>query len=69
MMTDKEARTLEVIKEVGMVVQDHTVVDVDGEVLILDVAASSKKGVVAEALEATSITAVTGQVVAASGET
>ena len=55
--TAKEAHTHEVIKEVGMVVRDHTVVEVVGEGLTPDVAASSKKEVVAEAPEAISTTA------------
>ena len=67
--TVKEAHTHEVIKEVGMAVQDHTVVEVVGEGLIPDVAASSKKEVVVEAPVAISITAARGLAVAASGET
>ena len=58
-----------IIKEVGMVVQDPTVKEVVEEVLILDVAVSSKKEVAAEAPEATSTMATRGQQVAASGET
>jgi hypothetical protein len=67
--TAKEAHTHEVIKEVGMAVQDHTVVEAVGEGLIPDVAASSKKEVVAEAPVAISTTVARGQAVAASGET
>lgn len=67
--TVKEAHTHEVIKEVGMAVQHHTVVEEAEEGLIPDVAASSKKEVVAEAPVAISTTAARGQVVAASGKT
>lgn len=65
----KEAHTHEVIKEVGMVVQDHMVVEVVVEDLIPDVVASSKKEVVVEALVEISTTVARGQAVAASGET
>jgi hypothetical protein len=67
--TAKEAHTHEVIKEAGMVVQDHSVVEEAEEGLIPDVAALSKKEVVAEAPVAISTTAARGQAVAASGET
>ena len=70
MKADREALIKRIIKEVVMAVQVHTeMVEAVVVVLSRDVAALTRKGVVAGALEAISTMATKDPVVAASGET